>query len=118
MVTLDTTSWAGGLATSAAYLPFLRGKGIAQYTSDPVFRRLIEQPSEEGGLGSSEPKPTLAALSTLIQLTRRYPDGFLRTLRSGRGRAAVQRFVEIYSRPSLTWEDLPFLRERTKLRSC
>jgi lactate 2-monooxygenase len=27
----------------------------------------------------------------------------------------VERFVEIYSRPSLTWEDLPFLRERTRL---
>jgi lactate 2-monooxygenase len=27
----------------------------------------------------------------------------------------VQRFTEIYSRPSLTWENLPFLRERTKL---
>jgi lactate 2-monooxygenase len=30
-------------------------------------------------------------------------------------REAVQRFVRIYSRPSLTWDDLPFLRERTKL---
>jgi lactate 2-monooxygenase len=27
----------------------------------------------------------------------------------------VQRFIEIYSRPSLRWEDLPFLRERTDL---
>ena len=27
----------------------------------------------------------------------------------------MQRFIEIYSRPSLTWDDLPFLRERTKL---
>src|SRR5439155_2563377 len=32
-----------------------------------------------------------------------------------RARAAVQRFVQIYSRPSLRWEDLPFLRERTRL---
>ena len=27
----------------------------------------------------------------------------------------MQTFVATYSRPSLTWEDLPFLRERTKL---
>ena len=27
----------------------------------------------------------------------------------------MQTFVRIYSRPSLTWENLPFLRERTKL---
>ena len=50
-----------------------------------------------------------------MQLTRAYPDRFVATLASGRGRAAVQRFINIYSRPSLTWEDLPFLRERTKL---
>ena len=96
-----------------AYLPFLHGKGIAQYTSDPVFRDLIS----EGALEPSaqQPRPTLAALRTLIELTRAYPDGFLATLRSGRGRAAVQRFTEIYSRPSLTWETLGFLRERTSL---
>jgi lactate 2-monooxygenase len=44
-----------------------------------------------------------------------YPDGFLRGLRTGLAREAVQRFVQIYSRPSLTWDDLPFLRERTSL---
>ena len=51
----------------------------------------------------------------LIQLTRNYPGPFLSALRSGRARAAVQRFVQIYSRPSLTWADLPFLRERTSV---
>src|SRR4029078_7598071 len=25
------------------HLPFARGEGIAQYTSDPVFRRLVEE---------------------------------------------------------------------------
>ena len=48
-------------------------------------------------------------------MTRNYPGPFLETLRSGRARAAVQRFIQIYSRPSLTWDDLPFLRERTWL---
>ena len=46
---------------------------------------------------------------------RAYPDRFDRALRSGLARAAVQRFVQIYSRPSLTWDDLGFLRERTRL---
>jgi len=46
---------------------------------------------------------------------RRYPDRFWPALRSGRARRAVERFVQIYSRPSLTWDDLPFLRERTRL---
>ncbi len=115
VVTLDTTilGWRPR-DLAPAFLPFLRGKGIAQYTSDPVFRRLMKEQSE-GDAEGREPRPTPAALRTLIQLTRRYPDRFLRTLISGSGRAAVQRFVEIYSRPSLTWEDLPFLRERTEL---
>jgi lactate 2-monooxygenase len=96
------------------YLPFLRGKGIAQYTSDPVFTRLItdDRPPPDP---EQRPRPNLAALRTLISLTRAYPDSFLTTLRSGIGRAAVQRFIDIYSRPSLTWEHLAFLRERTKL---
>ena len=115
VVTLDTTilGWRPR-DLDVAYLPFLRGKGIAQYTSDPVFRRLISDGSS-GGSPAEEPRPTLSALMTLLQLTRAYPDGFRSTLRSGRGRAAVQKFIGIYSRPSLTWDDLPFLRERTRL---
>src|SRR5215216_4789382 len=114
VVTLDTTmlGWrARDLAVG--YLPFLRGKGIAQYTSDPVFERLIAEAS--GERSAPTPRPNLAALATLIQIVRHYPDRFWPALRSGRARRAVERFVEIYSRPSLTWEDLPFLRERTKL---
>src|SRR3954452_15403203 len=113
VVTLDTTllGWRSR-DPALAYLPFLRGKGIAQYTSDKVFRRLLkERPTKE----APQPKPTLQALRTLVQLTRAYPGGFLGNLRSGEGRAAVQTFTEIFSRPSLTWDDLPFLRERTKL---
>jgi lactate 2-monooxygenase len=114
VVTLDTTmlGWrARDLALG--YLPFLRGKGIAQYTSDPVFQRLIEDRAVGGG--APTPRPNLAALGTLIQLVRRYPDRFWPALRSGKARRAVERFVQIYSRPSLTWDDLPFLRERTRL---
>jgi isopentenyl diphosphate isomerase/L-lactate dehydrogenase-like FMN-dependent dehydrogenase len=112
VVTLDTTilGWRPR-DLEPAFLPFLRGLGIAQYTSDPVFRRLLEQPLPEG----PQPRPNLAALRTLIAMTRAFPDSFWSTLRSGRGRAAVQRFIQVYSRPSLSWEDLPFLRERTRL---
>ncbi len=114
VVTLDTTmlGWRSR-DLEGAYLPFLHGKGIAQYTSDPVFTQLIAEGALEPP--AQQPRPTLAALRTLIELTRAYPDGFVRTLRSGKGRAAVQRFTEIYSRPSLTWETLAFLRERTNL---
>jgi lactate 2-monooxygenase len=109
VVTLDTTilGWRTH-DLDLGYLPFLRGKGIAQYTSDPVFTRLLE----EGSVSESpQPRPSLGALKTLFQLVRAYPHRF----DPRRARAAVQTFIRIYSRPSLTWEDLPFLRERTKL---
>jgi lactate 2-monooxygenase len=115
VITLDTTMLGWRTRDlEGAYLPFLHGKGIAQYTSDPVFRRLIAEPSPVEG-DQPQPRPSFAALRTLIELTRAYPDNFWPTLLSGRGRAAVQRFTQIYSRPSLTWETLAFLRERTSL---
>ena len=115
VVTLDTTllGWRTH-DLDVAYLPFLRGKGIAQYTSDPVFRRIIA--TEPAELGPDEqPKPTPMALKTLVQLTRAYPDKFVSGLRSGHARAAVQTFVRIYANPALTWEKFPLLREMTKL---
>jgi lactate 2-monooxygenase len=118
VVTLDTTllGWRPR-DLEIAYLPFLRGKGIAQYTSDPVFTRLISEApdSDPDAPPTPEPTPNLAALKTLIELTRAYPGAFLKTLVTGQGRAAVQYFTNIYSRPSIAWEHLPFLRERTDL---
>ena len=35
------------------FSPFLRGQGIAQYTSDPVFRALLPQTPEENPLGAA-----------------------------------------------------------------
>src|SRR3954452_11014108 len=116
VVTLDTTllGWRTR-DLDLAYLPFLRGKGIAQYTSDPVFRRLLDEADPPAAGPQPQPKPSLQAIATLLQMARAYPGSSLDALRSGRARAAVQRFVAIYSRPSLTWDDLPFLRERTSL---
>jgi lactate 2-monooxygenase len=113
VVTLDTTilGWRTR-DLDLGWLPFLRGMGIAQYTSDPVFTRLLSEPVDSS---QPQPKPNLSALKVLIQIGRNYPDRFLAALRSGRARAAVQRFVQIYSRPSLTWADLPYLRERTSV---
>jgi lactate 2-monooxygenase len=115
VVTLDTTllGWRTR-DLDIAYLPFLRGKGIAQYTSDPVFRRIIATDPVELG-PDKQPKPTPQALKALVQLTRAYPDRFVSGLRSGHARAAVQTFVRIYANPALTWEKLPLLRQMTKL---
>lgn len=111
VVTLDTTMLGWRTRDlDLAYLPFLRGKGIAQYLSDPVFRRLASSPPaapDPGGV-------TLTALRNVLELARTHPRGF-KALRSGEALAGVRTFIDIYSRPNLTWADLPFLRARTKL---
>lgn len=114
VLTLDTTMLGWRIRDlDLAYLPFLRGKGIAQYTSDPVFLAQVR----ETLLAASPPtgRVTVAALGTLWELAGAFPGSRFRNLRSGEARAAVRRFVETYSRPSLSWDDLAFLRERTRL---
>jgi len=114
VLTLDTTMLGWRIRDlDLAYLPFLRGKGIAQYTSDPVFvealQETLRQETPPGG------RITLAAIGTLLSQAGAYPGARLANVRSGLARAAVRRFVETYSRPSLSWEDLAFLRDRTRL---
>jgi lactate 2-monooxygenase len=62
-----------------AYLPFLKGQGLANYFTDPVFRASLAAPPEK------DPMP------------------------------AVLQFLQVVSNPSLTWNDLAFLRKHTKL---
>lgn len=115
VVTLDTTLLGWRVRDlDLAYLPFLRGMGIAQYVNDPVFQRLLDEEEEEGT--PLKPRLTWSTIDTLVQMVRNYPgNNFFKKLRSGRPMQAVRKFISIYSRPSLTWEDLPFLRERTSL---
>ena len=113
VVTLDTTilGWRTR-DLDCAYLPFLRGMGIAQYVSDPVFQRLLDEDPEGN---PPDRKVTFAAIKMLLQLNRNYPGGLLTNLKSGRALKAVRKFIDIYSNPALNWDDLSFLREHTKL---
>lgn len=113
VVTLDTTMLGWRTRDlELAYLPFLEGKGIAQYTSDPVFQKLLDEPSPP----PTKRKITLQTIRGLIQMVNNYPGtGFFRKLKSGRPMRAVQTFTSIYTNPFTTWEDLKFLREHTKL---
>lgn len=97
-----------------AYLPFIHGIGIAQYTSDPVFRALVR---ERAALPATGPRArvTASAIRTLLDMTRRYPGGFVENLRSGEPRVAVETFLDVFSRPSLTWDELAFARTHTSL---
>jgi lactate 2-monooxygenase len=114
VVTLDTTllGWRTR-DLDVAYLPFLEGKGIAQYTSDPVFQQLLDEPEETEQV---KREVTLQAIRGLITMINNYPgDGFFKKLKSGRPLKAVRKFVSIYSNPATTWNDLSFLRQNTKL---
>jgi len=116
VVTLDTTmlGWRPR-DLDLGHLPFALGKGIAQYTSDPVFRRLVEERAAAAGPRPAQPRPTLAAVRALVGMARAWPGSLADNLRSPLPRAAVETFLGIYSRPSITWEDLAWLRARTRL---
>lgn len=113
VLTLDTTmlGWRPR-DLDLAYLPFLRGMGIAQYTSDPVFRAGLDDLDTSQADG---PPLSLSTLNVALEQLRNYPGPWSEKLRSGNARAAVQQFIAIYSRPSLTWDDLGFLRDLTDL---
>jgi isopentenyl diphosphate isomerase/L-lactate dehydrogenase-like FMN-dependent dehydrogenase len=80
VVTLDTyfLAWRDR-DLQRAYLPFLKGNGLANYLSDPTFHAAL------GG----DPKRDVAK--------------------------AVEYWLGLYSNPALTWANLPFLREHTRL---
>jgi lactate 2-monooxygenase len=125
VVTLDTTmlGWRPR-DLDLGHLPFALGKGIAQYTSDPVFRRLVAERAATAaarptgtaaGSVDRQPFPTPAAVRALVGMARAWPGSLVENLRSPLPRAAVETFLSIYSRPSITWADLAWLRARTRL---
>lgn len=92
-------------------LPFLRGMGLAQYTSDPVFRAAVRE-----ALPSSPSAPvTLRAILALLGVARRHPDGLVRSLRSGGARRTIARWVASFPHLALSWTDLAKLRAATRL---
>jgi len=115
VITLDTPLLGWRIRDlELGYLPFLEGRGLAQYFSDPVFQRLIDDPGEFAE-DAEPPKVTPRALKLYLDLCRRFPGPLLQNLRSRRPLEAVRRFMRVYTRLDMTFEKLAFLRERTKL---
>lgn len=113
VVTLDTTMLGWRVRDlDLGFLPFLFGRGIAQYVSDPVFAQLMDEPMDP-----VEPDPplSLARVKLFVDLCKRYPGPFWENFRSKRPIVAVRKFIQLYSRPSLQWDDLEFLRSCTSL---
>lgn len=116
VVTLDTTllGWRPQ-DLNLGSLPFSRGIGIAQYTSDPAFLALVRAQLAQASGPADKVQVTLGAIRTLLSITREHPGTFLANLRSPVPRASVERFVETYSNPALSWSDIATLRGRTDL---
>lgn len=114
VVTLDThlLGWRTR-DLDLAYLPFTRGLGIAQYTSDPVFARLVRERAT--GTDAAVPpaakvRVTAKAVAAGVSIARKGAPltgtGVRESLRSPLPRAAVETFLDVFSTPALTWEDL------------
>jgi len=122
VVTLDThlLGWRTR-DLDAAFLPFTRGQGIAQYTSDPVFAELVRDRVARSTGPGERPRVTPTLLRSAFSIARsavgtKLVDGGVRdALRSPLPRAAVETFLDVFSDPSLTWDDLARLREWTSL---
>jgi lactate 2-monooxygenase len=116
VLTVDTTllGWRSR-DLMMGYLPFLRGLGIAQYTSDPVFRELLRKGEGMPAAGASRPRVNLTTIVNLLRLKARYPGGFWKNLGSSEPLAAVRLFTNIYSNPALSWEKVSWLRGQTRL---
>jgi len=111
VITLDTTLLGWRLRDlDLAFLPFALGKGIAQYVADPEFQRQVDDaPAPERG------RVTPEALRSLWRLARAYPGSTWQNLRSPRPRQAAMTFLDTFTRPSLSWDDIALVRDATRL---
>jgi len=132
VVTLDThlLGWRTR-DLDLAYLPFTRAMGIAQYTSDPVFQQLVRERSRAstgsataGADASADAPPpvrvTPKAVAAGVRIARKGAaltgsKSVRENLRSPLPRAAVETFLDVFSTPALTWDDLPKARQWTSL---
>lgn len=112
VITLDTTmlGWRPR-DLNLAYLPFLQGKGIAQYTSDPVFQKLCEELPPD----PNKKRINLHSIFSLFRLAGKIPGPYLENLK-GKALDSVRTFTSIYSRPDLNWDVIEKIKSNVRLR--
>jgi lactate 2-monooxygenase len=96
---------------SLGYNPFLLGKGIAQYYSDPVFNALPDPPNNT----TVRTPISLSLLKSIISLNTRIPGGFWNNLQSKYAMNSVRKFTNIFNNPGMNWDDIALIREWTQL---
>lgn len=127
VLTVDTTllGWRSR-DLALGHLPFLKGIGIAQYTSDKVFMDLLHKgppgaPTPAinavtpGPAGTPRPPITLSTILSILRLKANHPGGFWKNLFSKEPLEAVRLFTGIYSNPALGWDKVVWLRGQTRL---
>ena len=115
VVTLDTTllGWRTR-DLQQGFLPFLYAMGMAQYTSDPIFQRIVAKEK----LTEAAPdtgRPTFQMIQALYRMAKIFPGSTWQNFRTKKPLAAIRKFIDIYMRPSLQWSDLASLRQMTDL---
>ncbi len=111
VITLDTTLLGWRYRDlNLGFLPFLQGKGIAQYTSDPIFQGLVDQSTEE----KDKKDINLHIIQHLIKMSNRIPGRFSDNLK-GKALKTVRTFTQIYSRPDLNWKIIDQIKASTTL---
>ena len=115
MLTLDTTivGWRPR-DLEPAFLPFLRGQGIAQYTSDPVFRRLMAAGLDRQRRRRSRP-PRRRRCARCWRSRAPIPGRSGATSPPATGARPSSASSRSSRARRCRGTDLPFLRERTKL---
>ncbi|MEP7195647.1 MAG: alpha-hydroxy-acid oxidizing protein [Saprospiraceae bacterium] len=113
VLTLDTTTLGWRQADlENAYLPFAHAKGIAQYSSDPIFQNLMH---ERHQAHFNKLPVSWNLILNSLQMMWNYNGSFLKNIKTKDPIKAVRKFFEIYSKPNLNWEDIKWLRSKTKL---
>ncbi|MBO0902882.1 alpha-hydroxy-acid oxidizing protein [Jiella sonneratiae] len=112
VLTLDTTQlgWRPR-DLDRGYLPFLRGRGIANYLTDEAFAAVAAAP----GAMPAPRRPGTGILAGLLELVAAQRRGPASRWPRRELLAAIRRFVAIYSRPDLTFADIGRLRGWTDL---
>jgi lactate 2-monooxygenase len=117
VVTLDTTLLGWRVRDlSLGYNPFIQGKGIAQYTSDPVFNQLPDPPETS----NAKPPLTISLLRNIWNMNRSKGEGegggsMWSNFRTGKVMKAAKKFTSIFNNPAIHWDDIALIRSWTNL---
>ncbi len=115
VVTLDTPLLGWRMRDlQQGFLPFLYGMGIAQYTSDPVFQKLVTseelmQDEDQAGF------PNLTLLRSLYRMAKNFPGNTWSNFITRRPLSSIRKFINVFMRTNLQWDDLQSLRNYTSL---